>query len=84
MVKLKLVTYTRIVHFEPAENNLSLSPLYLFRGLNMSMTSFVENILSRPGYDKFSRPGLDLGEYEKSISMIMHNLTSYTLASLQW
>ena len=50
----------------------------------MSMTSFVENILSRPGYDKFSRPGLDLGEYEKSISMIMHNLISYTLASLQW
>ena len=29
----------------------------------MSMTSFVEKILSRPGYDKFSRPGLDLGEY---------------------
>ncbi len=32
----------------------------------MSMTSFVEKLLSRQGYDKFSRPGLDLGEWSRA------------------
>ena len=40
----------------------------------MSMTSFVENILSRPGYDKFSRPGLDLGEYSRDICKTKHTV----------